>query len=155
MRTGEEEMTNMIALNLTAAMMGTRYLLRHGYLRGDKGGEDNGVGFTPSIINVSSLLGLSGGFGSVTYAASKAGLLGFTRALATEYASHRVRVNAIVPGYIKTDMTKDLNSGQLKQRIPLERFGTPEEVASAALFLAENGYAHNCVLGLDGGLSAV
>jgi NAD(P)-dependent dehydrogenase (short-subunit alcohol dehydrogenase family) len=141
-------------------MHGTRFLMRNGYFRkprGAKKSEDSeGEGeFTPSIINVSSLLGLHGGFGAVAYAASKAGVLGFTRALASEYASHRVRVNAIVPGYISTDMTSDLNAAELEKRIPLGRFGRPEEVAQAALFLAENGYAHNCVLGIDGGLSAV
>jgi 3-oxoacyl-[acyl-carrier protein] reductase len=82
-------------------------------------------------------------------------VLGFTRALAAEYASHWVRVNAIVPGYVTSDMTKDLDSETLRQRIPLGRFGTPEEIAQAALFLAQNEYAHNCVLNLDGGLSAV
>jgi NAD(P)-dependent dehydrogenase (short-subunit alcohol dehydrogenase family) len=132
--------------------------MRNGYLRGDrsrgKGREGEG-GPGPSIINVSSLLALHGGFGTTAYSASKAGLLGFTRALATEYASHRVRVNAIVPGYISTDMTRELNQEDLEKRIPMGRFGKPEEVAKAALFLAENGYAHNCVVGIDGGLSAV
>jgi NAD(P)-dependent dehydrogenase (short-subunit alcohol dehydrogenase family) len=151
MGTGEAETSNIVSLNLTAMMIGTRYLMRQGYLRGPKPGDK----ITPSIVNVSSLLGLSGGYGAVAYAASKAGVLGFTRALATEYSSHKVRVNAIVPGYISTDMTKDLDEEQLKKRIPLGRFGKPEEIAKAALFLAENEYAHNCVLGLDGGLSAV
>jgi NAD(P)-dependent dehydrogenase (short-subunit alcohol dehydrogenase family) len=76
-------------------------LIRHGYLRSSKKEE----AFSPVIINISSLLGLQGGYGTVAYAASKAGVLGFTRALATEYASHKVRVNAIVPGYVETDMT--------------------------------------------------
>lgn len=132
-------------------MIGTRFLMRHGYLRGGK--ED--TQFSPVIINLSSLLGVRGGHGAVAYAASKAGVLGFTRALATEYATHKVRVNAIVPGYIETDMTKDLDAQGLMGRIPLGRFGTSEEVAHAALFLAENQYAHNCVLNLDGGLSAI
>ena len=112
----------------------------------------------------------------MAYAASKAGVLGFTRALAAEYVGHGVRVNAIVPGYVESDMTKgkllflcslsllywvvtnvglDLNASQLQERIPLKRFGKPEEIAHAAVFLAENQYAHNCVLNLDGGLSAV
>ena len=121
---------------------------------------------------MASLLGVSGGYGAVACAASKAGVLGFTRALAGEYVGHGVRVNAIVPGYVESDMTKgrfssallcagvvadeiDLNTSQLRERIPLKRFGTPEEIAHAALFLAENQYAHNCVLNLDGGLSAV
>nr|AHG26146.1 quinone reductase [Shiraia sp. slf14] len=151
LRTQPSAIEELIQTNLTGLMIGTRFLMRHGYLRGGK--ED--THFSPVIINLSSLLGVRGGHGAVAYAASKAGVLGFTRALATEYATHRVRVNAIVPGYIETDMTKDLDAQGLVGRIPLGRFGTPEEVAHAALFLAENQYAHNCVLNLDGGLSAI
>jgi NAD(P)-dependent dehydrogenase (short-subunit alcohol dehydrogenase family) len=169
-QTSDDEIHNVLTLNLSSMMMGTRFLLRNGYLRGkvrggrkatgdaEEEGEGEGKGSgssSPSIINVASLLGVSGGYGSVAYAASKAGVLGFTRALATEYVSHGVRVNAIVPGYIATDMTAGLDEQQLKQRIPLGRFGKPEEIAHAALFLAENQYAHNCVMNLDGGLSAV
>lgn len=96
-------MEDIISINLTALMQSTKFLLRHGYLRSLKKEQDN---FSPVVINVASLLGLQGGYGAVAYAASKAGVLGFTRALATEYASHKVRVNAIVPGYVETDMTK-------------------------------------------------
>ncbi|EMD91707.1 hypothetical protein COCC4DRAFT_57273 [Bipolaris maydis ATCC 48331] len=148
----ESTIDQLITTNLTALMHGTKFLLRNGYLRRPK---TETQGPSPTIINVASLLGLQGGYGTVAYAASKAGVLGFTRALATEYASHKVRVNAIVPGYVDTDMTRDLNSAEIQQRIPLGRFGTPEEIAHAALFLAENQYAHNCVINLDGGLSAV
>ncbi|KAL5114702.1 hypothetical protein ACEQ8H_007436 [Pleosporales sp. CAS-2024a] len=151
-RTGFSQTEDIVNLNLTALMVGTRTLLYRKYFCRTAGDM---ASFSPSIINVSSLLGLSGGYGAVTYAASKAGVLGFTRALATEYASHKVRVNAIVPGYVMTDMTKDLDEEHLKRRIPLGRFGRPEEIAKAALFLAETEYAHNCVLNLDGGLSAV
>ncbi|KAH4002249.1 hypothetical protein HBH70_147430 [Parastagonospora nodorum] len=153
-----EAIDQIVSTNLTAMMVGTKVLLRGGYFRKMEKGKDGATSEedgVSSIINVSSLLGLKGGYGAVAYAASKAGVLGFTRALATEYASHKVRVNAIVPGYITTEMTKNLDEDALKVRIPLGRFGKPEEVAKAALFLAENGYAHNCVLGLDGGLSAV
>ena len=172
--TPAEDVQGIIDTNLTALMLGTRFLLRHKYLSttSRSRSEEAGKGFTPSIINVASLLGVSGGYGAVAYAASKAGVLGFTRALAGEYVGHGVRVNAIVPGYVESDMTKgrfssallcadvvadkiDLNTSQLRERIPLKRFGTPEEIAHAALFLAENQYAHNCVLNLDGGLSAV
>ncbi|USP74248.1 uncharacterized protein yc1106_01522 [Curvularia clavata] len=151
----ESAMENIINTNLTALMQGTKFLLRNGYLRGSSSSKQEKEDFSPTIINVASLLGLHGGYGAVAYAASKAGVLGFTRALATEYASHKVRINAIVPGYVETDMTKDLHSTELEQRIPLGRFGTPAEIAHAALFLAENQYAHNCVVNLDGGLSAV
>jgi NAD(P)-dependent dehydrogenase (short-subunit alcohol dehydrogenase family) len=169
----EAAIENIISTNLTSLMHGTKFLMRNNYLRNRI--KEEGEGFSPVVINVSSLLGLQGGYGAVAYAASKAGVLGFTRALATEYAIHKVRVNAIVPGYVETDMTKgvyapstttankdksktqstDLNTLDLQKRIPLGRFGTPQEIAHAALFLTENEYAHNCVVNLDGGLSAV
>jgi NAD(P)-dependent dehydrogenase (short-subunit alcohol dehydrogenase family) len=156
-KTSNEDIESIVSTNLTALMVGTRFLLRQRYMHNSARPIDELVqsNSSPTIINVSSLLGISGGFGAVTYAASKAGVLGFTRALAAEYAGHKIRVNAIVPGYVETDMTKDLDEAALKQRIPLGRFGKPEEIAQAALFLAENDYAHNCVLNLDGGLSAV
>ena len=104
-------------------MTGTRFLLRQGYFgstrRSSKVNDKLEVEsdaakeealLSPVIINVASLLGLQGGYGAVAYAASKAGVLGFTRALAAEYAFHRVRVNAIVPGYVETEMTKGTRS---------------------------------------------
>ena len=154
-RTTDEDVTKIVNTNLTAMMLGTKFLIRQGYLRGQGPSSTRGKEMMPVVINVASLLGLQGGYGAVAYATSKAGVLGFTRALATEYASHHVRVNAIVPGYIETEMTRELDEEQLRQRIPLGRFGTPDEVAQAALFLAQNQYAHNCVVNLDGGLSAV
>lgn len=110
------------------------------------------------IVNVSSLLAVRGGVGASAYAASKAGVLGLTRALAAEMGPLGIRVNAVVPGYIQTSMTEqfsDVQRGELQTQIPLGRFGTPEEVASAVMFLVNNEYANNCVLNLDGGLSAV
>ncbi|KAF2996650.1 hypothetical protein E8E13_003504 [Curvularia kusanoi] len=137
--TPEDEIRQIVDTNLTGLMLGTRFLLRNKYLHSTRRmrGEE-ATGFTPSVVNVASLLGVSGGYGAVAYAASKAGVLGFTRALAGEYVGHGVRVNAIVPGYVESDMTKDLNTAQLQDRIPLKRFGRPEEIAHAALFLAEN-----------------
>ncbi|OAK99057.1 NAD(P)-binding protein [Phaeosphaeriaceae sp. SRC1lsM3a] len=148
MRTSDEDIDRIIALNLTALMKGTRFLMRQGYIRD----VDTP---SPSIINISSLLALHSGFGTTAYSASKAGILAFTRALASEYSSHRVRINAVVPGYIETDMTSSLNAAELCARIPMGRYGTVEEVAHAVKFLAENEYANNCVVNLDGGLSAV
>ena len=106
--TPAEDVQDIIDTNLTALMLGTRFLLRNKYLSttSRSRSEAVGKGFTPSIINVASLLGVSGGYGAVAYAASKAGVLGFTRALAGEYVGHGVRVNAIVPGYVESDMTK-------------------------------------------------
>lgn len=105
--TPAEDIREIVDTNLTALMLGTRFLLRNKYLHTtSRSREGAGLDFTPSIINVSSLLGLSGGYGAVAYAASKAGVLGFTRALAAEYVGHGVRVNALVPGYIESDMTK-------------------------------------------------
>ncbi|TVY42590.1 3-oxoacyl-[acyl-carrier-protein] reductase [Lachnellula subtilissima] len=109
------------------------------------------------IINVASLLGLKGGKGSAAYAASKAGVIALTRALAAELGEKNVRVNVIVPGYVETSMTRAMtpnaHSAALSA-IPLKRFGLPSEIADAAVFLATNKYASNCVLNLDGGLSA-
>ncbi|KAF7924037.1 hypothetical protein EAE99_006698 [Botrytis elliptica] len=110
------------------------------------------------IINVSSLLGIKGGRGSAAYAASKAGVLGLTRALAAEMGTAGIRVNAIVPGYIETDMTRAMSDparSEALNSIPLSRFGDVAEIADAAVFLATNKYANNCVLNIDGGLSAV
>jgi NAD(P)-dependent dehydrogenase (short-subunit alcohol dehydrogenase family) len=191
----------MLATNLEGAILTSRALLRacvRSRLRNrDEPSTTAGLGGRcppPSkcIINISSLLAVKGGTGAVTYAASKAGLLGLTRSTAVEAASSLkglvVRSNAIVPGYIETSMIEretfslpdigiffflrkyrlcyannyrglsDFSDDQvtrLKESIPLKRFGDPQEVADAAVFLAENEYASNCVLNLDGGLSAV
>ncbi|KAJ4367621.1 hypothetical protein N0V83_007206 [Neocucurbitaria cava] len=118
----DDSIDKIINMNLTSMMIGTRFLLRQGYfgrvrrsIRADDEAEESVA--SPVIINVASLLGLQGGYGAVAYAASKAGVLGFTRALATEYASHRVRVNAVVPGYVETEMTKGTRSIVIKYRL--------------------------------------
>ena len=109
--TPAEDIQDIVETNLTALMLGTRFLLRNKYLNSTtKSRADAGSQYTPSIINVSSLLGVSAGHGAVAYAASKAGVLGFTRALAAEYVQHGVRVNAIVPGYVESDMTKGMGA---------------------------------------------
>ncbi|RYP62556.1 hypothetical protein DL771_009686 [Monosporascus sp. 5C6A] len=106
------------------------------------------------IINVSSLLATHGGRGASVYAASKAGIIGLTRSLAWEVGRFGIRANVLLPGYIETDMTTSVNEkGELSVLIPMGRLGLAEEVADAALFLAKNTYAHNCVLNIDGGLS--
>jgi len=112
-----------------------------------------------SIINMSSIVGIRGGAGQVNYSASKAGLIGFTKSLAKEVGSRGVRVNAIAPGYIETDMTKAVNEKAREawlEQIPLKRPGQPADVANAALFLASDmsTYVTGQVLGIDGGLGA-
>jgi len=106
------------------------------------------------IINVVSLSGLKGMAGQVNYSAAKAGVIGATKALAQEVGRRGITVNAIAPGFIKTDMTEDLNEKELSAMVPVKRFGTPEEVAHAAGFLAarEAGYITAEVISVNGGL---
>ena len=112
-----------------------------------------------SIINMTSIVGLHGQGGQVNYSASKAGLIGFTKSLAKETAGRGVRVNAIAPGYIETDMTAAVNEEMRKawvEEIPLKRAGQPLDIANAAVFLASDLslYITAQVLGVDGGLGA-
>jgi len=109
------------------------------------------------IINISSISGLVGNAGQCNYAASKAGLIGFTQSAAREFGSRGITVNAIAPGFIETDMTAELNEqlrAELLKRIPLGSFGQAEDVAHAALFLASPGarYVTGQVLTVDGGM---
>jgi len=109
------------------------------------------------IINISSVIGIMGNAGQTNYAASKAGLIGFTKALAKELASRNITVNAIAPGFVTTDMTAGL-SDEIKQgiqsKIPLGKTGTAEDIANAVAFLAspEAGYITGQVLCVDGGI---
>jgi 3-oxoacyl-[acyl-carrier protein] reductase len=106
---------------------------------------------------MSSVVGEMGNAGQSVYAATKAGILGFTKAMARELASRAITVNAIAPGFITTDMTESLPEATRKEfaeRIPLGRFGTPEEVAEVALFLASDAaaYVTGQVVGINGGM---
>ena len=110
------------------------------------------------ILNVSSVVGLTGNAGQLNYAASKAGILGLTKSLARELASRGVRCNAIAPGFIETAMTAALSESQtvaLKERIPLGRLGVPEDVAGVARFLAGPAarYITGQVVVVDGGMT--
>ncbi len=111
-----------------------------------------------SIINISSVVGVSGNAGQANYSASKAGIIGFTKSIAQELGGRNIRCNAIAPGFIDTDMTKELmedTKDQFLSDIPLNRFGLPEEVANTALFLASDlsSYVSGQVLNVCGGLN--
>ena len=110
------------------------------------------------IINISSVSGVMGNAGQANYAASKAGIIGFTKTVARELAGRGVTVNAIAPGFIETDMTEKLSEEvrtAAAQQIPQKRFGKPEDIAAAVSFLAsaEAGYITGQVLGVDGGMA--
>ena len=106
------------------------------------------------IINMSSIVGVYGNAGQANYSAAKAGLIGFTKSLAKEIGSRNIRVNAIAPGFIQTDMTKGLEESKIAQHIALNRLGNPEDIAKTVKFLAEDGtYITGQVIGVDGGLS--
>jgi len=106
------------------------------------------------IINIVSLSGIKGMPGQTNYSAAKAGVIGATKALAQEIAKRGVTVNAIAPGFIKTDMTAELNEKELAVQVPMKRFGTPEEVAEAVAFFAgkASAYITGEVLSINGGL---
>ena len=122
----------------------TRYLLPRMMARGHGG----------RIVNMSSLSGLKGMSGQTNYCAAKAAIIGATRALAQETASRNVTVNAVAPGFIATDMTKDLPEEELKKMIPMKRFGKAEEVAELVGFLCSDkaGYITGEVISINGGL---
>ncbi|KAG0642052.1 hypothetical protein HOY80DRAFT_918103 [Tuber brumale] len=147
MATKSETIQEVIRTNLVGSVLGCRAMLR-GMVRARSG----------CIINISSVLGVKAGMGSVAYAASKAGVIGLTRSLAAEVGSSGVRVNAILPGYIDTDMTRAGMTERARRDAleftPMKRVGTAEEVADAAMFLALNKFANGSQVVLDGGLSA-
>ncbi|MDR1182812.1 MAG: 3-oxoacyl-ACP reductase FabG [Bacteroidales bacterium] len=138
-----EEWSNVIRTNLDSFFHITRRLLKD--MLSNRFGR---------IINIVSLSGLKGLPGQTNYSAAKAGVIGGTKALAQEVAPRKVTVNAVAPGFIDTDMTKDMDENTLKKMIPLGRFGKPEEVAALVGFLASEqaGYITGEVISINGGL---
>jgi 3-oxoacyl-[acyl-carrier protein] reductase len=139
----DEEWHDVLNTNLHSFMYITRFLIKEMLI--NKFGR---------IINVVSLSGLKGLPGQANYSAAKAGVIGATKAIAQEVAKKNVTVNAVAPGFIRTDMTKDLDETQLKAMIPMGRFGKPEEVAAIVGFLAseEASYITGAVINVNGGL---
>jgi len=139
----EEQWDNVIKTNLDSFFYVTRLVLNS--MLGQKYGR---------IISIVSLSGLKGLAGQTNYSAAKAAVIGATKALAQEVGRQGITVNALAPGFIKTDMTEGLDEKELKALIPVKRFGLPKEVAHAAAFLAspEAGYITGQVLSINGGL---
>ena len=140
----DEEWHSVLDTTLNGYFYVTRHLLKHMMPR-KRGGR---------IINMASLSGLKGLPGQSNYSAAKAAIIGATKALAQEVAPRNITVNAVAPGFIETDMTKDLPQDELKKMIPVGRFGKPEEVAATVSFLAsdEAAYITGEVISINGGL---
>lgn len=146
MRLQDEDWDAVLQTNLTGTMYCTRAVMRP-MLRQRSG----------RIINISSVIGIMGNPGQASYAAAKAGIIGFTKTIAREVGVRGITVNAIAPGFITTDMTAQMpqqNQEQLRGLIPLRRFGSPEDVADAVCFLASDAarYITGQTLHVDGGM---
>jgi 3-oxoacyl-[acyl-carrier protein] reductase len=146
LRMTETDWDTVLDANLKGAFLATRAVLK-GMMKRKAG----------RIVNVGSIVGLTGNKGQANYAASKAGLIGFTKSVAKEYASRNILVNCVVPGFVETDMTGALPveaRATLLQQIALGRLGRPEDIAGAVLFLASDlaGYITGQVLVVDGGM---
>ncbi|HZO05809.1 MAG TPA: 3-oxoacyl-ACP reductase FabG [Solirubrobacterales bacterium] len=141
----DDQWQRVIDVNLTATFRATREALKP-MLRARYG----------RIVNVSSVVGLHANAGQANYAASKAGVIGFTKTVAVEVARRGVTVNAVAPGLIETALTEEIVGGELEKAIPARRVGTPEEAAACIRFLAseEASYVTGTTLTVDGGLSA-
>ena len=145
-RMSDDEWGTVIDTDLTSLYRTCKACVRH--LMKRRGGR---------IVNVTSVVGFAGNAGQTNYAAAKAGIVGFTRALAREIGGRSITVNAVAPGFIDTDMTRDLGSERrvrMLEQIPLGRFGTPEEIAAAVTFLAspDAGYITGETLHVNGGM---
>ena len=141
----EENFERVLKVNLTGAFNMTQSVLKQ-MIKAREG----------AIINMSSVVGLMGNVGQANYAASKAGLIGFTKSVAREVAGRNVRVNAIAPGMIESDMTAVLSDkvkDAMLTQIPMKQFGQAEQVADVAVFLASQDYLTGQVIAIDGGLT--
>ncbi|MCO4471257.1 beta-ketoacyl-acyl carrier protein reductase [Streptococcus infantarius subsp. infantarius] len=141
----EADFESVLKVNLTGAFNMTQSVLKP-MTRARQG----------AIINLSSVVGLTGNVGQANYAASKAGLIGFTKSVAREVAARGVRVNAIAPGFIESDMTDAIPEKMqeaILAGIPMKRIGKAEEVATVASFLAEQEYLTGQVIAIDGGMA--
>ncbi|MGT2924615.1 3-oxoacyl-[acyl-carrier-protein] reductase [Streptococcus caviae] len=141
----EEDFEKVLKVNLTGSFNMTKSVLKP-MTKARQG----------AIINMSSVVGLAGNVGQANYAASKAGLIGFTKSVAREAAARNVRVNAIAPGFIESDMTDripDKMKDAMLNQIPMKRFGTTDNVAEVALFLAQQDYLTGQVIAIDGGMT--
>lgn len=146
LRMTPEEFDQVINVNLKSVFNYTKAVIK--YMIKQRYGK---------IVNISSVVGVIGNAGQSNYAASKAGIIGFTRATAKELATRNITVNAVAPGFIETDMTNKLNEKQkdaLLQNIPLQRFGKPEDVAKVVAFLCSSDadYITGQVINVDGGM---
>ncbi|HEY9732779.1 MAG TPA: 3-oxoacyl-[acyl-carrier-protein] reductase [Drouetiella sp.] len=145
MRMSEDKWQAVIDTNLTSAFKVTKPVLK--VMSKQRSGR---------IINIASTTGVHGNFGQCNYAAAKAGLIGFTKTIALEYASRQITSNAVAPGFIDTPMTQALGEENIKkyvERIPLGRMGTPDDIAGAVVFFAASApYVTGTVLEVNGGL---
>lgn len=147
MRMSEEQWDSVMEINLKSVFNMTKHVMRP-MMKAKSG----------SIINMSSVIGMMGNGGQSSYAASKAGIIGFTKSIAKELGSRNIRCNAIAPGFVETDMTAYLKDGEgaekYKEGIPLNRFAKGEDIANACLFLASDlaAYITGDVLNVSGGL---
>jgi 3-oxoacyl-[acyl-carrier protein] reductase len=146
MRMSEEDFDAVININLKSVFNMTKAVQKI-MLKNRKG----------SIVNMSSVVGVKGNAGQANYAASKAGMNGFTKSIALELGSRNIRCNAIAPGFIETEMTAKLNEDVVKgwrEAIPLKRGGTPEDVANVCVFLASDmsAYVTGQIINVDGGM---
>ncbi|MDE3055521.1 MAG: 3-oxoacyl-ACP reductase FabG [Verrucomicrobiota bacterium] len=147
LRMSEEDWDQVLAVNLKSVYNTCRALYRP-MMKARKG----------SVVNITSVVGLMGNAGQTNYAASKAGMIGFTKSLAKELAGRGIRVNCVAPGYVETAMTEKLSASikeEIMRSIPLEKLGQPRDIAHAALYLASDlsSYVTGQVLAVDGGMA--